>query len=424
MQNRIANVVRRFNFHEWGGTETVIWNTTRQLKQRGHAPEILATSALDQPGDQLVEEIMIRRYPYFYPNLNLTAEQVRHLDKKGGNPLSFRLYAALRLNRYRLIHAHTPQRIAAVSLMAARLRRIPFVISLHGGYHNVPAAELADFSLSTRNSLPYGRLVDILIAPDKVLHNADGIICVGYDEYRLTCERYPSKLVRYLPNGVNVERFRLAPEFNARQHFKLPLDKQLILCVSRIDPQKNQLQLLKLLDRIRHEKRFNMPHLVLVGPLTHLRYHDEIRNTIAQLQLQQHVTLLPPQRSDSDELINLYRCADLFILPSVHEPFGIVVLEAWAAGIPVIASNIGGLAHLVEDGRTALTFAPNDTASLYDAFCRLQQPRLRQALTATAMDSVSRDYSWSSATDRLECFYEDVERWFYRKGPITSSGVQ
>lgn len=423
MHNRIANVVRRFNFHEWGGTETVIWNTTRCLKQRGHDPEILATSALDLPGEQQVEGIMIRRFPYFYPNLNLSQEQRLHLDKKGGNPLSLGLYQALCKHHYRIVHAHTPQRIAAMSLFAARRRKIPFVISLHGGYHNVPAAERSDFSHSTRHSIPYGRLVDALITPASVLQKADGIICVGYDEYRAACARYPNALVRYLPNGVNVDRFQSAPALDARQHFGLPNNKPLILCVSRIDPQKNQMQLLDLLDQIRREQRHTMPHLVLVGPVTHQRYHDQLTASIEQRGLQPHVSILPAQCADSTELINLYRCADMFILPSVHEPFGIVVLEAWAAGLPVIASNIGGLSHLVEDGKTALTFTPGDMRSLYDAYERLQNRQLRQHLIDSAFANAINNYSWSSATDRLEAFYEDVESCFYRKGPAITSGV-
>ena len=64
---KIAHVVRRFTFQEWGGTENVIWNSALTLKKLGVESEILATSALDKVGEEVRDGISVRRYPYFYP---------------------------------------------------------------------------------------------------------------------------------------------------------------------------------------------------------------------------------------------------------------------------------------------------------------------------------------------------------------------
>ena len=66
---KIAHIVRRFSFAEWGGTESVVWHVARQQKAQGLTPEILCTAALDKAGTEVVEGITIRRVPYFYPYL-------------------------------------------------------------------------------------------------------------------------------------------------------------------------------------------------------------------------------------------------------------------------------------------------------------------------------------------------------------------
>ena len=76
---KIAHVVRRFAFEEWGGTETVVWNSARELVPHGVASAIYATRACSAAGDEVREGIPIRRFPYFYPNWPLSAERIRAL---------------------------------------------------------------------------------------------------------------------------------------------------------------------------------------------------------------------------------------------------------------------------------------------------------------------------------------------------------
>lgn len=93
---RIAHVLRRFTFGEWGGTETVVWNTVLQQRSRGVEAEILSTAALSVPGEEVRDGIPIRRFRYWYPYFPMTAQTRRELDKKGGNPFCPGLFRALR----------------------------------------------------------------------------------------------------------------------------------------------------------------------------------------------------------------------------------------------------------------------------------------------------------------------------------------
>ena len=103
---KIAHVVRRFAFEEWGGTEAVVWNTVRNQVKLGVTPEIFATSALSQPGDEIRENIRIRRFPYWYPYFPMTDISMELMDKKGGNPFVPKLFQAIRQEHFDLIHIH------------------------------------------------------------------------------------------------------------------------------------------------------------------------------------------------------------------------------------------------------------------------------------------------------------------------------
>ncbi|NRB41075.1 MAG: glycosyltransferase family 4 protein, partial [Pseudomonadales bacterium] len=321
----------------------------------------------------------------------------------------------------RLIHCHSMQRMASMARVAAKLKQIPYVMSLHGGQYTVPQCEISDMAKSTRHSLNYGRLLDIFTRPNRALNDASGIICVGFDEYQAVKKHFPFKPTIYLPNGVHCQAFSDGDGQAFRQKYQIDAKKQLILCVSRIDPQKNQLALVDLLEQLvrsqGHKQGF---HLLLVGPVTNSGYCQQIQQAIAHRGLDQDFTLIPGLPPGSKMLANVYRAADVFILPSVHEPFGIVVLEAWAAELPVIAASVGGLNQLISDNQTGLHFSPFNQRSLLDAFMRLQQePKLKHRIASNGAKEACQHYSWQNYIQRLQKFYDDVESW-HRSHTLTT----
>ena len=400
-------VIRRFAFVEWGGTETVVWNTSQELQRTGNPVEILATRALAIKQDEVRTEIPIHRFRYFYPYLNLTSIKKQTLDKKGGDPYSWCLYKyMLDIKNLDIIHCHTMNRIAASVRLAARKRKIPYLVSFHGGHFDVPAEEMKLMIEPYKNTFNYGKLIDLMIRKERYLTDADAIICVGYNEYDITRGKYPEKLVYYLPNGVDIDKFKPVKENDFREKYQIAENKKLILCLSRIDYQKNQTILVELINKL--NARATDTHLVILGPVTSENYHHKLREMIKSYNLEKQVTIIPGLASDSKDIVKAYQAADVFILPSIHEPFGIVVLEAWASGLPVITSGVGGLKRLMQNGKTGLVF----DGSLDDLENKYQQlvdnSGLRDELITNALVEVKAEYSWTSVTGKLLEYYAEI----------------
>ena len=122
-----------------------------------------------------------------------------------------------------------------------------------------------------------------------------------------------------------------------------------------------------------------------------------------------HVTIIRGLEAGSQELVDAYRAADLFLLPSIHEPFGIVILEAWAAGLPVIASRVGGIPWFVSDGQDGMLFEPNDEGEFHHAFRVLvKNPERMRALAAAGQTKAREEYGWKKVTERLVDIYEEA----------------
>ena len=423
--------MRRLSFGDWGGTEQVVWNIAKAQKAAGHDVRIFATTALCATVRETIDGIDILRFHPVYPWWPMPARLVAELDRKGGNPFVPGLGKALREWKPDVIHCHAMARIAELCLRVGEegkgkreeRKGTRCVISLHGGGANVPEEEAASLKAPTRGRLPWGKMVDLAMGwTRRIPEDFDGIICVGEDEY----ERYRAKHphVMFLPNGVDVSLFAAAGEssFSRDSRFSRasrtsrlsrassqpdvsrprPLS---LLCVARIDRQKNQMMLVEWL------ARHPGAAVRLVGPATQPDYKAELEARAAELGVADRLATTGALAPGSPELVEEYAKADIFVLPSRHEPFGIAALEAWAAGLPVVASDVGGLGRLcAAHPGAALTFKPGDAASFDRAVDEVAR-RLRDG-EADAMREAGRraaaEYDWNALSARLVDFYAGI----------------
>jgi glycosyltransferase involved in cell wall biosynthesis len=395
---KIAHIVRRFTFAEWGGTESVVWNIAKQQKAQGLTPEILCTAALDKIGTEVIEGITIRRFPYFYPYFPMPEKDRLALDKKGGNPFSPELMKALQKGNFDIFHIHAGGRLANYTLRLAKKLSVPALMSLHGGSCAIPQQEMELMLKPLKHKFSYGGIVDRLCRMRKTPESqADVLLALSREEVEKLKKCYPEKQVELFPNGILHRELPEAGVF--RKKYNIPDDKKLLLCISRIDYQKNQKILLELL------KKYDDTHLLLIGPVTAQWYLDEILTEAENADTKKRLTVIPGLPPDSIELLQALKTAYCFILPSRHEPFGIAALEALDAGLPLIASAVGGLRDFLFDGENALLFEDNNVDSLLKAYNRLDS--LREQIIAGGRVTAA-EYNWQSISAKLTDIYRRI----------------
>ena len=440
---KIAHVIRRISFSDWGGTEQVVWNLAKAQLAAGHDVRLFATTALYAQGHedlapscpaqdvlhpgvpagvaQSCAKLRISRFHPIYPWWPMRKNLIAQLDRKGGNPFVPGMGRALREWRPDVIHCHAMGRIAELCLRVGERgmgngERIKCVISLHGGGAKVPEAEAKSLVAPTRHLLPWGKAVDILMGwTRRVPEDFGGIVCVGEDEADYWRSRHPHVL--FLPNGVDTALYaqphkEVAPSCQAQEvlHPGVPAgvaqtcakghNKVAVLCVARIDRQKNQMALVEALAR--------NPSLTLrlAGPVTQPDYREELERRAAELGVSDRLSFAGALPPGSRELVSEYHAADVFALASRHEPFGIVVLEAWAAGLPVVASDVGGLGRLCAAHKgAALTFPPGDASALDNALARAGSDEALRSSLSTAGRAAAARYDWRALSDSLVDFY-------------------
>jgi glycosyltransferase involved in cell wall biosynthesis len=406
---RIIHVPRRFTESDWGGTETVLAELLRRQRQRGGRPEIHTSLALSRTRRETWRGIEVRRYPYCYPFFGLTADQRQRMDKKGGNLLSFRLFFGLCLRgEVRLFHAHALKRLGGEVLSAARLRRKPFVVTLHGGVFDVPAEELGQLLSAQAGKIEWGRGFGALFQSHRVLRAADAVICVGRTEYERVRTEVGHDRVHYLGNGVDAQRFSAGDGARFRAAHGIPPEARVLACISRYDPQKDQRLLLEAFDVL--AAQHPDLHLVLAGPSTITDYVVGLDARIAASPQARRIRRLGALNPATSEVADALAATDIFVLPSRHEPFGIVVLEAWSAGRPVVVAEVGGLRHLVRDGENGLFFPSGLVAPCVARLDELlRDPARRAALGAAGRQLAVESYSWEKFTEMTEHIYQQAK---------------
>jgi glycosyltransferase involved in cell wall biosynthesis len=142
---------------------------------------------------------------------------------------------------------------------------------------------------------------------------------------------------------------------------------------------------------------------------------DELVGLAATLALQENVIFI--DEVPQEELVAFYSMADIFVLPSIvnengeTEGLGVVLLEAMACGLPVIASNVGGIPDIIKDGETGLLVRQKDARSLSDQIIRLlSDDNLRKEVLINGQNLIKAEFSWEIVTDKFIEIYREVLR--------------
>ena len=165
-------------------------------------------------------------------------------------------------------------------------------------------------------------------------------------------------------------------------------------------------------------------HLVIAGPATAPDYLIALDRRIAGSPFASRIRRLGSLAPGSAELRDAFHAADVFALASRHEPFGIVVLEAWSAGLPVVTSSAGGLGELIVPGETGLLFESGDPGQCARALARmLSTPNLAASCAANGRALARERYAWTQIAAQLEKIYAGAEARRAKVLAVRESGV-
>lgn len=298
-----------------------------------------------------------------------------------------RLFKRLRPD---LIHIHG--HAAALVGVAARIlsaRRTPLVISVH----NFPSYQTANRVLRLAGSVVQrglSRRACRIIAVSKALRDS-----------LVSAEGLRPESVTVIYNGIKPCRpaDRSADIRAFREVHGVPADALVVGVIGRMVPVKGYDVLLDAARRLAATR----PDVwfVLVGHGPQLK---TLRRLAVELGIEGRVVF--PGFSRDLELF--FRLFDVFVFPSLREPFGIVLLEAMSAGTPVVASRSGGAPEIVEDGVTGLLVPPGDAAALAAAVERvLADKDLAESLAGAAAEAVGKRFSLDVMTERTEVVYRE-----------------
>ncbi|MBS4022238.1 MAG: glycosyltransferase [Dethiobacter sp.] len=250
--------------------------------------------------------------------------------------------------KYDVYHVHYLFPTGLIVLPVALVTRTPVVLTAHGG--DVLLGQRRQFRFLTKLTLSF----------------AKGVIAVSESLAGKINKSFgvDIKKITVASCGVDLDLFSPRDKRKSRAALGVPAETKLVLFVGNLVPVKGIENLLQSFAWMAKDEPLAQLALMGEGPL-----RDELQELAVQLGIENSCRWLTPV--EHDQVPAIISAADLLVLPSLHEGFGLVALEALACGVPVVASRTGGLPEIVTDGKNGLLVEPGDKIELAAAMSRL-----------------------------------------------------
>jgi glycosyltransferase involved in cell wall biosynthesis len=377
-----------------GGVETHVHAIATELKARGHDVEVLTS-------DMLTETPLKRIEPGHEQYDSVDGVPVRRFKARGltgDAQYSFMpsMVKAVLASKADIVHAHSYGFFQTHLAMAARrMGRTRFVFTPH--FH----PEWASGKTQRRKFLR--RVYDKVIG-GSTLASADMVICVSRGEAEvLRSSGFDGRKIRIVPNGIAPGLLELGPD-PGKFVDSFGVSSPSVLFVGRLAENKGLDVLVQAAAKVL--KALPKATFVLVGEDGGMK--PLIEKRARELGIEKSL-LLTGHLKDEAMFRSAFAACDIFVLPSIFEAFGIVILEAMALGRPCVATKVGGVPGLIDDGETGLLVEPNDPSGLAKALLSLlKDPDKAGAMGAKARKAVGKEFTWPRIVDRLEQVYREV----------------
>ncbi len=356
-----------------GGVTEHIMQLDREFRRRGYDTRILAASSQDhEPLQDNVIKVSgaVSKFPFSGSNVRLTiSPQVYQRVKR-----------ILKQEKFDIVHAHEP----AAPLLCPIVLRHSHAVNV-GTFH------------AYRETNTVYQMARPLLRP--VYNKLDGRIFVSEAVRDFTLAQFPGDF-RIIPNGIDFQRFANP---NLRPIERFNDGRPNLLFVGRLDKRKGFRHLVRAFPYIKRE--IPDARLIVVGA-----FDDKDKAPFIRYARTHRLRGIHFVGYVSRELLpRYYRTAHLFCAPSTgFESFGIVLLEAMAAGLPIVASDIAGYRQVLTDGKEGRLVSPEDPEALARAaVALLSKPDLRRQMAVQGRLTAAQ-YDWTHIADQILSYYQDL----------------
>lgn len=400
--------------HETGGQNVYVSELSKRLGQMGWSVDIF--TRLTRKRRKMVRSygknvniIYLKAGPrYFIPK----EEVLNKLPEFLGNFLTYKEENKL---NYTIVHGN----YYLGGWVAAQIKRvlhIPMVETFHS-LGRIRHRALERFEKEGINIEKFG---DRLRAEKEIMEAANKVIATNPPEKRDLMHFYDFDLedkIKIIPCGVNLKRFRKINFENARDYINnLSAKDKIILYIGRIDWRKGIETIIRafpLVLRKLPKLSKNLKIMVIGGKIgrrgdkADKQEINRLKNVAEELGIKKKVLFLG--RRDQEKLRYYYSSGNIFITPPYYEPFGMTAIEAMRCGVPVIASNVGGLSSVIQNRKTGLFFPPGNHRILAKKIKELfTNKKLGNKLVKNAEKVVKENYSWENVSSEIAKLYQEL----------------
>jgi glycogen synthase len=370
-----------------GGVEELTRHLALNLVDAGDEVEVWTGTPVDRDPEtaEVLDGLVVRRLPMPLPATNLSA--VTRTATVGLRTLGGfrRAVAAFRPD---VVHVQCFGPNGTYATWLSRRMGVPLVVTLQGETL-MDDADIFDHSRVLRSSLRYGLRQAAAVTACSAFTLSDAEARFGLTPGR----------GRVIPNGVDLTESSTRPVGGRPE--AVPADRPYVFALGRLVPKKGFDLLIDAYAAIPEAERNFDVVVAGSGPAA-----DDLARQVTALGLAGRVHLVG--RLGRTEVADTMAGAQVFVMPSRLEPFGIVVLEAWRSGVAVIASSVGGAEEFVRNGQDGVLVDPSDIAELASSLRRLTSDAgVRRRLATAGLDRVG-DFSWPVVTRQYREVYEAV----------------
>jgi glycosyltransferase involved in cell wall biosynthesis len=382
----ITQVVARFP-PAIGGMEEHVYQISLELSKRGHKVSVITSNEVDgktsAAQEEIMQEIRVYRHPLFMS---------KEMREYWFIPGVFKLFQKIGAD---IVHVHGYRCLSSFTAISlAHFKHTPIMFTPHGIY---PPKSFSNALIKLSFDHTLGRLM---------LDFADKIIVLSDHNRRLLLQMGASanKMV-IVPNGVNVETYKNLPK-NTRTLKELGSQGPILIYVGRIDWNKRVEKIVESMPKIL--KNFPSAKLVIVGP-DYAGCSGALLNLAKKLDVKH--SLVITGKVSAERLLEFYSVANVFIMPSSYEGFGLSMLEAMTCKIPVIVSPTGGPKDILSHGVNSWFLEEATPEEISESVSSvLTNPQLREKLVKNAFELVKAKYTWEKVVDELEKNYAELAR--------------